>query len=152
MTKRPHLDVQRPLDAPIQQFDLNQITAEIWLEDAGIVGHNAITLHHTPNLRLVLLTMHTGSRLKEHATSAPFSIHVINGYVRLITDSRTLDLRANTVVTCDGGIEHAVEAIEESVCLLTLAGPTAPTQAGREAMQPRGAGVVPDARAVHGSD
>lgn len=123
MTIRPHLDVNRPLDGPVQLFALDQIAAQTWAEAAGVAGHNAITLHKTPSLRLVLLTMHAGSSLQEHDTFAPIALHVISGRVRFTLANKSLELGPNMVVTLDGGIEHRVDAVESAVCLLILGGP-----------------------------
>lgn len=122
MTTRPHLDAERSLDAPVQVFALDQIAAQTWAETAGAVGHNAITLHKAPNLRLVLLTMHAGSSLPEHDTFAPIALHVITGRVRFTTANETLELGPQMVITLAGGIPHRVEAVEAAVCLLTLGG------------------------------
>jgi quercetin dioxygenase-like cupin family protein len=122
MTSRPHLNAERPLDAPVQQFKLNRIAQQTWAEAAGAVGHNAITLWNTPNLRLVLLTMHAGSQLQEHDTFAPFSLHVISGHIRFSTPEKEIELGSQMVVTLEGSISYSIDAVENTVCLLTLGG------------------------------
>ena len=124
MTTRPHIDAERPLQAPVQVFDLNRIAAQTWAETAGATGHNAITLRKTANLRLVLMTMHAGSHLHDHDTFAPITLQVMSGHVRLIATktAEEVELRPQMVVALDGGLAHRVEAVEESVCLLTLGG------------------------------
>jgi quercetin dioxygenase-like cupin family protein len=122
MTIRPHLDAERSLQAQLQVFALDDIAAQTWAEAAGTVGHNAITLCNAASLRLVLLTMHAGSQLQEHDTFAPIALHVISGRVRFTTANEALELSSKMVVTLDGGISHRVEAMEDTVCLLTLGG------------------------------
>ena len=128
MTIRPHLDAERPLHAPLQVFELEAIAAQVWAEAAGAGDHSAITLRKGPILRLVLLTMHAGSRLEEHDTFAPIALHVISGRVRFSTDGAPVELGPQMVVTLDGGIAHSVDALEDTVCLLTLAGASTPNE------------------------
>jgi quercetin dioxygenase-like cupin family protein len=127
MTIRPHLDAERPLHAPLQVFDLNDIAVQVWAEAPGAGDHSAITLRKGPNLRLVLLTMHAGSRLDEHEAFAPIALHVISGHIRVTAEGAAMDLGPDMVVTLDGGIAHSVDAVADSVCLLTLAGASTPT-------------------------
>lgn len=122
MTTRPHLNAERPLQAPLQVFELDHIAAQTWAEAAGAVGHNAITLQNAPNLRLVLLTMHAGSQLQEHATFAPITLQIISGEVRFTAAGEAVLLGPHMLVTLDGGIAHSVDAVEDAVCLLTLGG------------------------------
>lgn len=124
MTTRPHRDPSRPLHAPVQVFALDEIAADTWAEAAGVAGHNAITLRKSANLRLVLMTMHAGSALAEHQTFAPIALQVISGRVRVTAADDTIDLSPHMIVTIDGGIAHRVDALEDAVCLLTLAGAT----------------------------
>lgn len=126
MTTRPYLDAERPLDAPMQVFNLDHIAAQTWAEAAGAVGHNAITLQHAPNLRLVLITMHAGSQLQEHHAAAPISLQVISGHIHFTVADEVVELGPQMVVTLDGGIVHRVESVDEAVCLLTLGGAAKP--------------------------
>ena len=124
MTTRPPINAERPLQAPLQVFDLNRIAAQTWAEAAGATGHNAITLRKTANLRVVLLTMHAGSELHDHDTFAPITLQVMSGHVRFIATetAAAVELRPQMVVALDGGIPHRVAAVDDSVCLLTMGG------------------------------
>jgi hypothetical protein len=48
----------------------------------------------------------------------------MSGHVRLIATetAEVAELRPQMVVALDGGIRHRVEAVEDSVCLLTMGG------------------------------
>ena len=124
MTTRPHINEERSLDAPLEMFDLARIATETWAEVAGMTGHNAITLRKTANIRIVLLTMHAGSLMHDHDTFAPITLHCISGHVRLIATQTevVVELRPQMLVAVNGGIQHRVEAVEDSVCLLTMGG------------------------------
>ena len=125
MTMRPHLNDERPLDAPVQVFDLTQIAKETWSEASGTTGHNAITLHKGAHLRVVLMTMRANSQLEDHTTSAPITLQVLSGHVRFVTldTGVMLDLGPQMMATLQGGISHRVEAVDDAVCLLTLGDP-----------------------------
>ena len=124
MTIRPHINVERSLDAPLEVFDLAYVAAATWAEVAGMSGHNAITLRKTANIRVVLLTMHAGSVMHDHDTFAPITLHCMSGHVRLIATETAdvVELRPQMLVALNGGIQHRVEAVEDSVCLLTMGG------------------------------
>ncbi|GAC1384459.1 MAG: hypothetical protein NVSMB42_02510 [Herpetosiphon sp.] len=124
MTTRTHINAERPLHAPLQVFDLNTIAAQTWAETAGADGQNAITLRKSANLRVVLLTMHADTQMHDHDTFAPITLQVISGHVRFVTTAtaESVDLRPQMLVTIDGGIPHHVEAVADSVCLLTMGG------------------------------
>jgi quercetin dioxygenase-like cupin family protein len=131
MTTRPHLDTERPLHAQLQAFALDQIATETWAETAGAVGQNAITLRKAAGLTLVLLTMHAGSQLQEHGAAAPIAFYVISGRVCFTSADKAVELGPQMVLTLDGGIKHRVDALEDSVCLLTLGGAADDTKPDR---------------------
>jgi quercetin dioxygenase-like cupin family protein len=80
-----------------------------------------VTLVNEPSLRVVLLTLHTGARWKEHHVPGRLTIQTIAGRARLRLAGRVVDLRRGHVVALDAGLRHDVEAIEESAILLTIA-------------------------------
>jgi quercetin dioxygenase-like cupin family protein len=65
--------------------------------------------------------MRTGARLQEHKSVGPLSIQTLAGHIRLHELGDTADLPIGHVVTLGGGVAHAVEAVEESAFLLTIA-------------------------------
>jgi quercetin dioxygenase-like cupin family protein len=52
----------------------------------------------------------------------PLTFHVLSGSVTFRTGGRAETLRSGELVVLESAIEHEVEALEESACLLTLAG------------------------------
>lgn len=85
-------------------------------------GRDAITLTKEPSLRLVLMLLSRGTRLAEHKAAGPLVLHVLSGSVIFRTSSRTETVGSGELIVLESAIEHEVEAVEDSACLLTLAG------------------------------
>ena len=85
---------------------------------------NAITLIKQPALGLILMVLGPGSKMHEHQAAGPMTLHVLSGAVRFQAAGQTLTLGSGEVVVLESAVEHEVEALEESTCLLTLANPT----------------------------
>ena len=79
----------------------------------------------TGDLRLLLMSLKKGARLREHHADARTSVHVLSGAVRLLTEGKTLELGAGHVTTLEASVPHSVEALESSALLLTMAWPKA---------------------------
>lgn len=120
MTTRQYPETERPLHEPLQVFDLTAHAEQLRSEPAWAAGRNAITLRKAPGMQLVLLAMQAGDQLHGHQVPGPITLHAIRGKVRFTTADESVELAAQTVVALDGGIPHAVEALEESICLLTI--------------------------------
>jgi quercetin dioxygenase-like cupin family protein len=58
--------------------------------------------------------------LDEHRAAGPITLQVVRGRVRFATADRTVDLSAGMLLALDAGIVHSVEALDDSVSLLTL--------------------------------
>jgi quercetin dioxygenase-like cupin family protein len=120
MTTRPKPDQERPLHEALQVFDLQQTYEQLRTEPAYAAGRNAITLRKAPNIQIVLLTQQAGNVLDEHRAAGPITLQVVRGRVRFATADRTVDLSAGMLLALDAGIIHSVEALDDSVSLLTL--------------------------------
>ena len=95
--------------------------APSWQRDSG---RSSETLVKYDEFRIVLVRMKPGSYMSNHKAEGPISIHVIHGSVRVhLPEDRMEDLKAGDLLTLDRCLEHDVEALEESVFLLTIAWP-----------------------------
>jgi quercetin dioxygenase-like cupin family protein len=83
---------------------------------------NSITLRKGEGMNVVLLVMKAGDRLEEHAAPGPFSLSVREGRIRLEAEEKVAEAGSDTLLTCDAGVRHTVEALSDAVCLLTIAG------------------------------
>jgi len=83
-------------------------------------GHNAKTLVKHPDVRMVLIALKGGARVQEHKTDHCVTIHTLSGRVRLHLPSRTIDLPSGSLLALEHTVLHDVEALEDSVFLLSL--------------------------------
>lgn len=122
MSSRPHPESERPMSGPLQRFDLGLEVGRLREEKAWREGRrNAITLRKGEGLSLVLLVMRAGDRLEEHAAPGPISVSVREGRIRFTTEGEAVEAGPEMMLTCDAGVRHAVEALEDAVCVLTIA-------------------------------
>ena len=123
MSSRPHPESERPLHGSLQSFDLQEEAARLRTEKAWQEGkRNAITLRKGEGMNVVLLVMKAGDRLEEHATPGPVSLNVREGSLRFEASGEVVEVAPGVLLTCDAGVRHTVEALEDAVCLLTVAG------------------------------
>jgi quercetin dioxygenase-like cupin family protein len=130
MSSRPHPESERPLHGPLQSIDLQEEVARLRAEGAWREGkRNAITLRKGEDMNVVLLVMRAGDRLEEHAAPGPFSLIVREGRVSFEAGGETAEAGPETLIACDAGVRHTVEALGDAVCLLTVAGWRSGTEA-----------------------
>lgn len=123
MTDRPHPGSERPLHGSLLRFDLEAEANHLREEGAWREGkRNSITLRKGEGMNVVLLVMKAGDRLEEHSAPGPFSLNVREGSIRFETTEESVEAEAGTMLTCDAGVRHTVEALNDVVCLLTVAG------------------------------
>jgi quercetin dioxygenase-like cupin family protein len=64
------------------------------------------------------------SYMSHHRAEGPISIHVIRGEIRVhLPEDRVENVSEGELLTLDRCLEHDVEGLEESACLLTIAWP-----------------------------
>lgn len=120
------------------QFDLTQEMADSEQKKPWAKGHYAKTLFKKPDFRMVLISMEKGSVLNEHHADGTISVQVLNGMISFTAQEKAYALRVNNVVTLAASIKHEVEALEESVFLVTISWPDT---AKLEALKHRGYGT-----------
>jgi len=74
----------------------------------------------TDSFEAVRLIVHAGTKIPRHHVGGKFTLHCLEGHVRLGLDSGEIDLSAGEWVYFDGGITHSMEGIENSSLLLTI--------------------------------
>ena len=106
-------------------FDLESVARELRRVDAYVrEGHTARTLVRASDLRVVLIALRAGASMREHRAKPTASVHCVAGHVRLHVRGGTLELARGTLLVLAAGLDHDVEAVEESSLLLTLASPS----------------------------
>jgi quercetin dioxygenase-like cupin family protein len=123
MSSRPHPGSERPLHGPVQRFDLEAEVGRPMEEGAWQRGQrNSITLRKGEGMNVVLVVMKAGDRIEEHTAPGPSSLSVREGRIRFMVAEEVAEAGSDTLLTCDAGVRHKVEALSDAVCLLTIAG------------------------------
>jgi quercetin dioxygenase-like cupin family protein len=86
-------------------------------------GHAARTLVHEDDLRVVLIVLTSGGRIKEHRAHTATSIHVLRGAIDVDLGERSQTLSAGCLLKLERDVAHSVLAKAESAFLLTLGRP-----------------------------
>lgn len=97
----------------------------LWKEESWQMasGRSARTLVKYPDLRIVLVSMKAGTRLKQHKTNARFAILTLAGHVRLHLPNASVEVPRGELLAVDREVSHDVEAIRQSTFLLIIAWP-----------------------------
>lgn len=74
----------------------------------------------TDSFEAIRLILKAGDELPAHAVSGQFTLHCLEGAVRINLAETSLNLAANQWVYFDGGIPHGLRAIEDSSLLLMI--------------------------------
>ncbi|HET9431607.1 MAG TPA: hypothetical protein VFO70_10555 [Chitinophagaceae bacterium] len=115
---RPEGD--RVLDAPYVFFDIAEYARQIKEEEAWQKNdRNAITVFKTGQQTIVVAGLHTGAIQRENLVDGILTIHVIEGNVRVTTPDGDMELRQNQVIAFHRCIDHSIQALENSIILLT---------------------------------
>ena len=110
------------LAQPLMQFDLAAEIEHLQREDSWqrCTGRSSRTLVKQPDFRIVLVAMKSNTEMKEHRAERRISIQTIVGHVRLKLSDQMVEVPAGHLLALDRCITHDVEALEESVFLLTI--------------------------------
>ena len=110
----------RPLARPVLKFDLaEEIDALHGEEGWRTTGHSAKTLAKHRDMRIVLIAMKRGTRMKEHRTDGAVSIHVLAGHLRVHVGAKTIDIGSGDLLAIDRA-SHDVEALDDSGFMLSV--------------------------------
>jgi quercetin dioxygenase-like cupin family protein len=108
----------------IAQFDLAREIADGEQKKPWPSGLYSRTLFKKHDLRIVLISMQSDARMKEHHTDGTLSLHVLRGQIRVSVNGKPHDLPTGTLFTLGASIRHDVEARSDSVFLLTISWPS----------------------------
>ena len=125
-SQRAHLTRLPGLAAEVIRWNIGDALEKLkeapsWQRESG---RSAETLVKYDEFRIVLVRMKSKSYMSHHKAEGPISIQAIQGKIRVhLPEDRMEDLRPGDLLTLDRGLEHDVEALEESAFLLTIAWP-----------------------------
>lgn len=112
---------QRRLDLPLISCATEQEIAKLKASDQWRrESRAALTLVKTQAVTIVLIVLHAGAILKEHHAEGPITIAVLEGAIRFKASGEEQLLRRGGLLALGHGIQHEVEALEESAFVLTV--------------------------------
>jgi quercetin dioxygenase-like cupin family protein len=113
----------RPVESLLLHLRLNEQLERLRQEPTWRAsGRNAITVAKEPTLRVVLMLLGKGTKISEHQAAGPLTFHVLSGSVTFQAGDHAERLGSGELIVLESAVAHEVEALEESACLLTLAG------------------------------
>lgn len=118
-----HPESERAMQTPLQAFGIEEEVERLRAEKEWREGRrNAITLRKGEGFSVVLLVMRAGDRLAECSAPGPISVAVREGRIRFTTEEEAVEAGVETLITCGANVEHAGEALEDALCVVTIAG------------------------------
>jgi quercetin dioxygenase-like cupin family protein len=115
---------ERALDAALLSFTIDEKVKQLKQEKSWQSGdRNAVTLVKNPSVRVTLMALRQGASLREHHVEGPITVYVVEGSVNFIVGQEKCTLKRCSFLTLERTIPHDVEALEDSVILLTIIQP-----------------------------
>ena len=74
----------------------------------------------TDSFEAIRLVVPAAGEMPPHKVSGKFTLHCLEGHVRLELSEGSVELSANEWIFFDGGVMHSVVGIEDSSLLLTI--------------------------------
>ena len=115
----------RNLEGPILTQRIDKEVRMLTSEKEWLSGkRDGITLVKYPHMRVVLVALRKGARMREHKLRGPISLFVVQGKINIEAGSTAYKVRKKELVTLQKAILHDVHADQDSVFLLTITSPT----------------------------
>jgi quercetin dioxygenase-like cupin family protein len=110
------------LAEPLLQIDMERELLQLRQEDSWQreTGRSSKTLAKYPDLRIVLILMKRGTRMRQHRAEGRVSIQLLEGQICIHLADRKVNMSAGHLLVLDCGVLHDVETLEESALLLTI--------------------------------
>ena len=117
-------DVKNGDSEILKEFDLAFEVKQLESRKPWPQGLTSKSLLKSNSLRVLLVAMQAGAKMQEHHSDGRISIHTLSGAIQLHVQQQVRVLRAGQLIALDRSIKHDVEAMEDSVFLLTIAWPS----------------------------
>lgn len=105
------------------EFDLEQELDELRRSSEWESGIARKVLIRYPDFQITLRRMKANTRIPEHHNPGRICVQTVRGHIRMHAEGKLFDLPQGKMLVLDRAIAHDVEAMEESVFLLTVAYP-----------------------------
>lgn len=111
----------RTIDDSFVKIDLREFTTQVKDENAWRHGdRNAITVFKTDSVTIVLSAMHKGAAMIKQSTGDLMQVHVEQGRLKFEANGSSVVLEEGEMALLHKGYSYDIEALEDSVFLLTL--------------------------------
>ena len=111
----------RTIDDAFVKIDLRAFAQQVKEESAWRDSdRNAITVFKTDSVTIVLSAMHKGATMIKQSTGDLMEVHVQEGSLKFEANDNVILLAAGEMALLHKGYSYDIEALEESVFLLTL--------------------------------
>jgi quercetin dioxygenase-like cupin family protein len=108
----------------VKAFDIAEELQHLYTRKPWPKKLTSNMLLKSADFRIVLIAMEAGAVLGEHHNDGRISIHVLEGSVTMRVEEQKQTLAAGQILALDRSIRHDVQAVEDSVLLLTIAWPS----------------------------
>lgn len=79
-----------------------------------------VALFKTDELEVIRLVMPAGKTMPSHWVKGEVTMHCLEGAVSLTAGGQTRQMKAGQLVWLEGGVDHALTAVQDSSLLLTI--------------------------------
>lgn len=86
-----------------------------------LAGEKTVALFKSRDLELIRLVLPAGRSLPPHQVAGEITIHCLEGRLDVTTKGRSHLLGAGQLLYLQGGVPHAVTALEDASALITVA-------------------------------
>jgi quercetin dioxygenase-like cupin family protein len=113
-------DGDRVLDGTYVFVDIPSYISQIKEEKAWEKNdRNGITVFKSSNITQVITVLHQGSAIKDNELEEYLSVQILSGNVRISTPDGDIDAIKHQMITFHPHVKHSLEALAESIILLT---------------------------------
>ena len=79
-----------------------------------------VALFKTDELEVIRLVMPAGKTMPSHWVKGEVTMHCLEGAISLTSGGQTRQMKAGQLVWLEGGVDHALTAVQDSSLLLTI--------------------------------
>ena len=79
-----------------------------------------VALFKSDELEVIRLVMPAGKSMPPHGVKGDIMIHCLEGAINLTAGGQTRQMMAGQLLWLEGGVDHALEAVQDSSLLLTI--------------------------------